>query len=277
MRSHAGNDDLAQRLLARLRRDHPDIGIDTSASDADTLHLTINDTRIQLALDNLRRAVDAAVDAAEADAAIDGFAAAFADAAGQMSAEQAGTRPLDADTLLPTVRTRAYLEQAFASIAASGDDAKGPVFATLNEELAVMLYADLRTSIRMINHGDLEDLGLSEEEAFNRAMENLGPRLAELGAEFTEGVMVMSCEPELQPALMLLDGLWDATGEHLAGDPVVGLPCRDLLLAAGSDDPAGLAKLREIVAGVAADAERPMTTTLFVLRDQTWQPLPDDA
>jgi len=65
----------------------------------------------------------------------------------------------------------------------------------------------------------------------------------------------------------LADNLWSGGQVKVDGDIVVAVPAKDVLIATGSLNAAGLARLRAAAAAKFASGPNGLTTALFVYRD----------
>jgi uncharacterized protein YtpQ (UPF0354 family) len=81
------------------------------------------------------------------------------------------------------------------------------------------------------------------------------------------GFYMMSAGGYYEASLLLLDWIWRDVRMVVKGDIVVAIPTRDVLLVTGSQDPEGLAKVKQIVADASNRGTYRLTSKLFVYRD----------
>lgn len=184
---------------------------------------------------------------------------------------RAGEHRLDWRRVVPVIKDRAWLEESRRSLLASGakDVAKvAEVHEEYNGELTIFYAEDRERGIAFLTDEALNQAGLRRSELRALAVKNLGALLPAIELRGENGLYLITAGGDYEASLLLLDGLW--TGEYVApkvkGDVVVAIPARDLLLVTGSQDAAGLARLREYARQAHAEASYALTPQLFVRR-----------
>ena len=110
------------------------------------------------------------------------------------------------------------------------------------------MYAfDSASSIRFASAEDVEALGLEGKELQIRAMDNLLAYLPDIGREGDDSLSLVVADGNYEASLLLYDELWSRDVFRVAGDIVVFVPARDVLLVTGSEDADGLARARELI------------------------------
>jgi uncharacterized protein YtpQ (UPF0354 family) len=172
--------------------------------------------------------------------------------------------------LLPGIRSRMMFEHTALRMKLDGHTDFNWPYHPLGEFLGIGLIYDLPSSMVQVQQHLLEQWKATFEEAYEVACENLRAITKHTLNEAAPGVWMSPWKDNYDPSRMLLI---DYIRHHeVAGDPVVMVPNRDTLLLAGSEDPAGLAKLVEI-AEDAHEHPRPLSVIAYRLTDaDEWVP-----
>ncbi|TNE92749.1 MAG: hypothetical protein EP330_00605 [Deltaproteobacteria bacterium] len=150
---------------------------------------------------------------------------------------------------------------------------EGPTI-PVSQDLVLELVLDMPRAIMSLGREQLDDWGVSADEAFSQAVDNLRDSEPSPFVEVTTGVyaaQVGDCYDSGR--LVLLDQIRELP---LVGDPVVLPANRDTLVITGEDDPAGLSILLD-VAVQASQQPRLDTLQPVVLRPEgyeDWWPHP---
>jgi hypothetical protein len=141
------------------------------------------------------------------------------------------------------------------------------------EHLAVGLVYDLPEAIMQVQQRHLSAWGLSLDEAFDVACENLLDISQHQWESPSPGVWVSPWRDNHDASRLILPDLLQTIA--VQGDCVAMVPNRDTLLLSGSEDEPGLAHMANL-AEKALDHARAITGLAFLLVDETWRPwLPD--
>lgn len=176
--------------------------------------------------------------------------------------------------VLPRVRDRAWFSavrrQAELELGADEeaiDDAMLP-FSPINDELAAHLAYELPSSVTEIGPDRLKAWGLSFEELFERAKENLRAASQAPWEEATPGVFVSPFHDSLDATRVVLPELF--TAMKLKGKPVFIAPTHDIVFVTGDDDPEGLQQVA-VWTEEALLEPRAHTAIAFRLVDGAWE------
>ena len=117
----------------------------------------------------------------------------------------------------------------------------------------------------------LNELGYEAQGLLAQAVENLGKVLPEVRAYSSEGSCIQLCAGgDYEASLLLMDDVCDGLAEQVAGDLVACVPARDLIFLTGSEDPGGLADLRQRVKDAQVQPASELWQGLMVRRDGRW-------
>lgn len=178
-------------------------------------------------------------------------------------------KKLDTTRIIPIVKDRAWIEETRQAILAQGAD-KAPehVREDLNRELIVLYAEDTENNIRYLSPDALKEAGLDTSKLREIACENLKRLLPEIKRHGEDGVYMLNAGGTFEASLLLLDFVWKDPGLNVKGDLVFAIPARDLLMVTGSEDPAGIARLREVIAEVFSEnSAYRLTQKLFLYRE----------
>jgi uncharacterized protein YtpQ (UPF0354 family) len=136
-------------------------------------------------------------------------------------------------------------------------------------DLWIVYAQDAPNSIR---YGLAGDLGMRLPEVRQRALANLRrilPRLERHGDGST--YYMLTAGGVYESSLLLLEDFWRKQARQVDGELVAAVPTRDVLLFTGSHCKAGMRELKSTVARVYRDGSYPISATLLVWRNDSWQ------
>jgi uncharacterized protein YtpQ (UPF0354 family) len=174
-----------------------------------------------------------------------------------------GLPKLDRTRIVPVIKER----QWFEAMQRRGREQTPPqelVAEPLNSEL-VVVYAENRLgALRILSSRD--DVG-DRTRLRDAALTNLSRLLPKIEIRpGSDGVLLIIAGGEFDASLLLADNLWSGGQVKVDGDIVVAVPAKDVLIATGSHNVPGLARLRAAAAKFASGPNG-LTTALFVYRD----------
>ena len=174
-----------------------------------------------------------------------------------------GLPKLDRTRIVPLIKDRQWFEQ----VQHRGREQTPPqelVAEPLNSDL-VVVYAENRLgALRILSSRD--DVG-DRTRPRDAALTNLSRLLPKIEIRpGSDGVLLISAGGEFDASLLLADDLWSGGQVKVDGDIVVAVPAKDVLIATGSHNAPGLARLRAAAAKFASGPNG-LTTALFVYRD----------
>lgn len=178
--------------------------------------------------------------------------------------------PADArQRLLPMVRDSLF----FALLDPLGTHehpSKRPVERPINDELTCGLCIDHDEAIATVNADELAKLGLTEDDAYRLALDNLRGRSDAPIVEAGPGLFITQYGDYHDAARLMMPELFARLG--VRGDVIACVPNRTVVLACGSSDGATLAKLCGIATEQLMTQPRPMSGALFRLDNFEWRP-----
>lgn len=181
-----------------------------------------------------------------------------------------------ADALRIVLRSAAYVASARASIAGGRVPGRLDARPFVGGMMAVPVL-DGERSVQLLGSGQREELGLDDDQAYARGLQNLRTRLVPLAVAappVAPGRLGVLADDVYQPSRLLLHDSWAGLAEAQGGVLVVAVPATDLLLYSADDSPAGLAALRALVADTMARAPNPLAPLLLRWRPEGWELVP---
>jgi uncharacterized protein YtpQ (UPF0354 family) len=174
-----------------------------------------------------------------------------------------GLPKLDRTSIVPIIKER----QWFEAMARRGREQTPPldlVAEPLNADLVVVYAENWLGTLRILsNRDDVGDRARLREASLANLSRVLPKIEIRPGAD---GVFLITAGGEFDASLLLADNLWSGGQLKVDGDIVVAVPAKDVLIATGSRNAAGLERLRAAAAKFAAGAKG-LTGALFVYRD----------
>jgi uncharacterized protein YtpQ (UPF0354 family) len=173
-----------------------------------------------------------------------------------------GLPKLDRTRIVPIIKDRPWFE----AMQRRGREQSPPqelVAEPLNSDL-VVVYAENRLgALRILSSRDVGD----RTRLGDAALINLSRLLPKIEIRpGSDGGPLISAGGEFDASLLLADNLWSGGQVKVDGDIVVAVPAKDVLIATGSRNAPGLARLRAAALKFASGPNG-LTTALFVYRD----------
>jgi hypothetical protein len=170
------------------------------------------------------------------------------------------------DQLIPTIKSLAWVGGAPSGLAAAGFVA----------DLAVVYAWDRTSTLVYAQLADLQQLGISIDDAQPIALANLRKRLPrELSTRGDGKSFLFTAGGNIEASLILLPEIWDGLTKQLAGDIIACALARDVLLVTATGIPGGIESLtsaRDRIRTSMPPADL-ISTTLLVRRRGIWEPL----
>jgi len=170
--------------------------------------------------------------------------------------------------LLPGIRDSYLFDGLAIRSRIEGQAPLGPSGHALGQRLWMALYVDFPKSTSVVSSKDLEDWGVSMEDALPVALENLGRRSEAPMSAVGPGVYHSPWHDCYDPARILRRETFSTL--DLDGEPVVLAPNWNHLVVTGSHDHAGLSAAISFALKVLEEEPRPMSALPMVRRGGEW-------
>ncbi len=178
-------------------------------------------------------------------------------------------RIIDRTRIVAIVKDRGWLDDVIASTqkqSAKGGKAEY-VAEKLNDELMLVYAEDTEVNIRYLIPKNLEELKITRSELRSLAIQNLENVVPEVRIDGESPLYMIVADGTYEASLLLDPSLWTSGQLKVAGEIVVAVPARDLLLVTGSRNAPELAKVRTLANKFAGESNYRLTNKLFVYRD----------
>ena len=149
--------------------------------------------------------------------------------------------------LIPVIKPGNYLEEVNA-LTANTDKPAPLVSEKYNDELLIAYVQDSENSMQYLTDEDFKKLAIPKDSLRAIAIRNLDKVLSNAQIHNGNGIYMVTAGGNYEASLILPGILWTKENFPVKGDFVMAVPTRDLLLITGSDDKAGITKLKEFVA-----------------------------
>jgi uncharacterized protein YtpQ (UPF0354 family) len=155
---------------------------------------------------------------------------------------------ISVDRIVPIIKPKSYLEgvnQAAAKMGAT-KNVEG-VYEKYNDQLIIAYAEDTENNIRYLTPSDRDSLAINKDSLRTIATRNLGRILTNIKRQGDNGIYMLTAGGNYETSLILLNNILTKETLPVNGDFVIAIPNRDLFLVTGSNDKAGISKLKEIV------------------------------
>lgn len=187
-----------------------------------------------------------------------------------------GDAPLKRENILAVVKDRKWPEEMKeASLKSGSKKAPDLVYEPLNEQLIIAYVEDTPDNMAYFSVEELDKAGIKRSELRELAITNLRKQLPKLELHKGPELMMIDAGGNYETSLLLFDNMWRENKLGVAGEPVIAIPARDLLLVTGTKTPGGIKKLRETAHKAASESSYWLTEDLFVYRQGKFTRLDD--
>ena len=136
---------------------------------------------------------------------------------------------IDISTIMPVIRS----EEFVAHVRDAGTDLVNEPL--LDDELYILFVVDFAATVRFLDIDSFEGLGVSREDLLDLSIANLTNMLPAAEVTFIEGLYIVSVDDYYETSL-LLTGFLDEIDIPISGEMVIGIPGRNVLVIADSEN-----------------------------------------
>lgn len=178
-------------------------------------------------------------------------------------------RPIDKERIVGVLKDTAWLKEVLAAGGADApkDPGKEQVIDPLNDLLVIAYAEDTPTSMRYLTADALEKTGIPRESLRALAAENLLDLLPPPEMHQGKGYYLVTAGGDYEASLLGVQRFWTKDRFPLEGDLIAAVPTRDVLLVTATNEPEGLARVRELVPEIYNQGSYRLSQQLFVVKD----------
>ena len=171
---------------------------------------------------------------------------------------------INVDRIVPIIKPVEYLDdiRSVAKKMGGGKDVEG-VYEKYNNQLIIAYAEDTKNSIRYLTHDDLKTLAINEDSIKIIAINNLDKLLTSIQRKGGDGFFMLTAGGDYEASIILLSDILNKERLPVNGDFVIAIPNRDMLLITGSNDKAGIAKIKEAAAKTFATGDHQVSEYLY--------------
>jgi uncharacterized protein YtpQ (UPF0354 family) len=126
-----------------------------------------------------------------------------------------------------------------------GKDIEG-VYEKYNAQLIITYAEDTKNNISYLTNDDIKSLNISLGYIKSIAVSNLDNLLTDIKRKGGDGFFMITAGGDYEASIILLDSIITKESLPVNGDFIIAIPNRDLLLITGSNDKAGILKIRDL-------------------------------
>jgi len=180
------------------------------------------------------------------------------------------------DAVRIVVRSTDYIKQAQASLGANASETHLQLRPFV-EGLVAVAVLDTPRTIRPLNDGDLEKMGLSQEQLFELGAKNVRAALrplSETARPVAAGEIGSIHGNFYEIGRVTLHDDWGALALSQNGILLVALPTTDTVLYISEASPASVEAFRALVRDVARKSPNPLSSSLLQWTTERWEVVP---
>ena len=186
--------------------------------------------------------------------------------------------------LLPVLKGPDYLETVRAQLREAGapDDEPLPFWCQqLRTGLTVILVSDMPDMMRSVSEAELTAMGLDEDSARQRAMQDLARYCHERDLQVgtaDEKLFQLQLDGNYDASTYFLSGLWEDIAAEFGAPPVAIFAARNIVIYASSADRQAMLLLAQVAAPGAEPPPYAIAPELMLIwTDEGWAPLAPPA
>ncbi|MEO7044426.1 MAG: DUF1444 family protein, partial [Ferruginibacter sp.] len=166
--------------------------------------------------------------------------------------------------IVPIIKPVEYLGEIrnVAKKMGGGKNVEG-VYEKYNDQLIIVYAEDRKNSIRYLTHEDVKTLAINEDSITTIAIDNLDKLLTSIQRKGGDGVFMLTAGGDYEASIILLSDVLNKESLPVNGDFVIAIPNRDMLLITGSNDKAGISKIKEVAAKSFATGDHNVSEYLY--------------
>jgi uncharacterized protein YtpQ (UPF0354 family) len=173
---------------------------------------------------------------------------------------------IDRNSLVPIVKDSLFLR----SIQEQTGNQANLAAEELLGDLWIVYASDSDQQIRFLEWADIDAVGLSRDEVKTVALGNLQTLLPEISRHGDGPVYMLTCGGNYEASLILVSSIWESQAELVAGDLILGVPNRDMVVFTGADSITGVETLAELIDRSYREGAYPISNELMRWTGEDW-------
>jgi uncharacterized protein YtpQ (UPF0354 family) len=176
-------------------------------------------------------------------------------------------------SIMPVLKSNDYINGVKAMMQEKDPAAEFPFFyESLNNGLNLLYAFDTELSMQFLSNQSIAELGLTDEQLKNRALENLMLAIPELRISGdTSFVSYLIADENYEASLLLIDQLWTKQNFPVKGEIIVFALNRATVLITGSNDKKGIEAITNIVNVPDSQVSHALATTFHIRKGNKWE------
>lgn len=180
------------------------------------------------------------------------------------TAEAFITKKLTLEDILPIIKPVDFFDD-FSKMGLKTDKSTTFVYEKYNDQLIIAYAQNNEKGLAFLTGDDMKELNISMDSLKKAAILNLDKALPGIKIQQDgSGLYGVVAGGNFEATLVLMPYMWDSKKNfNVKGDFVIGIPNRDILLVAGSEDAASITKMKEITVKSYAGGDHQVSPDLF--------------
>jgi uncharacterized protein YtpQ (UPF0354 family) len=179
---------------------------------------------------------------------------------------------INIERIVPIIKPVSYLDDIknLANKLGATKDVEA-VYEKYNDQLIIAYAEDTKNSISYLTHDDLKSLAIKTDSLKSIATRNLVTLLPNIQRKGADGVFMLTAGGDYEASIILLDNIFTKESLPVNGDFVIAIPNRDMLLITGSNDKAGISKIKEVATKSFETGNHQVSQWLFRWNGKTFE------
>ena len=181
-------------------------------------------------------------------------------------------RGIDLSAIVPIIRTRKWLADTRTNVEGL-EPADDRWNGNYNEDLVIALVEMRQSGFHFLTQREIMSSFRSVADLREAAFENLRRHSRERTMVANNGIYLIAACGGLGASLLLDETLWSDDALKVRGNFLIGVPARDDLVVAGTDDPFDVFRIAGLVSKLYKTERYPLSERLYVWRTPKFVPL----
>lgn len=180
------------------------------------------------------------------------------------TAEGFNPKKISLQDVVPVIKPIDFFDD-FSEMGLKTDKPVSFVFEKYNDQLIIAYAQNNDKGLAFLTGDDLKELNVSMDSLKKVAILNFDKALPEIKTQQDgSGLYGVIAGGNFEATLLLMPYMWNNKNSfNVKGDFIIGIPNRDILLVAGSEDAASITKMKEIIAKSYTGGDHQVSPDLF--------------